>query len=249
MKRIATKLRSEYNLDLINAYTTSVNETNMQYNVEVEGFRGRCSVHSSDFRNSRNPAGWDQKQGEMSTGRNGYRLNSHGLGSSRIRLAGWHFGPRNGEVSNYIKVYMRAAPDSGKNSYVCLRESTCADSGASNCDEIDIVEAYGKDGRAEAMSYHGGQRGTLYTLARSGSGRFHTYELWQTPRNGHYTVAIDGHRSREFTDGPHANLMMFYVGIWDCTVDGNRNTDWCGRHTTVETYMELQTVYIQQCFP
>jgi len=249
MNRIATKLRSEYNLDLINAYTTSVNETNMLLPVEVHGFTGRCSVHSSNFRNSVSQAGWDQLEGPMSVGPSGFRLQSNGLTSSRIRLAGWHFGPQNGESSNYIKVYMRAAPDSGKNSYVCLREARCSDSGASNCDEIDIVEAYGKDGRAEAMSYHGGQRGTLYTLARSGSGSFHTYELWQTPRNGHYTVAIDGHKSREFTDGPHGGLMMFYVGIWDCTVDGHQNANFCGGHVNWNTYMELQTVYIQQCFP
>jgi hypothetical protein len=96
------------------------------------------------------------------------------------------------------------------------------------------------------MSYSaspgGPTRGTLFRMASSGTGNnFHTYELTQTPSNGHYQVAMDG-RWQSFNNGPRANLMMFYIGIWDCRA-------FCGTHVNGNTYMEIQSVYMQQCFP
>jgi len=247
MRRIASKLRLQHKQSRVNSDAASTNETTGLLPVKVRGFRGFCNYHWSDFRNSVSQDGWDQLQGRYSVGPTGFRIKNDDYGGSRIRKAGWHFGPPNGEVSNYIKVVFRGAPDSGKNSYVCLREPRCQDDFSdNNCDEIDIVESYGSNQRAEAMSYRwtpGGQsRGTLYTLASSGTGSgFHTYELKQTPRDGRFTVAMD-RRTRDFDNGPRNNLMMLYIGIWDCS-------RFCGPHVNHDTYMEIQSVYLQQCFP
>jgi len=125
-----------------------------------------------------------------------------------MRKANWDF--QLGESSNYINFVFRGAPDSGKNSYVCIREPRCQDDfNDQNCDEIDIVKLYVNNGRAEAMSYRwtpGGQsRGTLQTLFGSGTPNgFHFYELWHWPSSGHCIVAIDG-RKYEFFNGPRDN--------------------------------------------
>jgi hypothetical protein len=59
-----------------------------------------------------------------------------------------------------VRVWMRGAPDNGKNSYATLIEPFCADNqGKRFCDEIDIVEYYGQTShqRSEFTVYQNGK--------------------------------------------------------------------------------------------
>jgi hypothetical protein len=166
-----------------------------------------------------------------------------------------------------IEASMRGAPDNGKNSYVCLREWSCAEEGAQYCDEIDIVEYYGQLGahRSEWTFYQNGNttgnvgHGTYPTQTDPGADVY-AYSLYL--ENGSYiSFAIstaqgaqpfyswEGDSSQGYVP---TQTMYLYAGIWDCSSREGAQ-DWCTATPpgpfTGDSWMALQALAMESRMP
>jgi hypothetical protein len=146
----------------------------------------------------------------------------------------------------YIHLRFRGAANSGKNSYVCLRETRCADEGGNDCDEVDLVESYGKDQRAEGFFYKRGKtQADRPAHLNSDSGNYmHDYIMWLF--KGEHLIICEGNHDNcpgNWFNGIPDQPMHLYVGEWDCTSSPGSES-WCGSRTDGDTWMALESIYI-----
>lgn len=192
----------------------------------------------ANFTNNGSSPDWTPDYGIQGPGGEGWILHSKGNASSRFVF---NYNIADGSSPGYmVRVWVRGAPDNGKNSYVSLIEQYCADHPSAQnayCDEIDIVEYYGQTShqRSEFTVHKNGQPGAANwfvwpTPGPSSSpqapGHAQTsYSIYLEP--GTYLdaglEAPDGHTVYDWsihnTDpgAPYipSRLMKLYVGIWD----------------------------------
>lgn len=200
-----------------------------------------CLNRFDDFRNFGTAPGYTVEYGPQGPGSEGWEMHSVGVGgSSRLRF---DYSFNDGSTPfTMIRAWFRGAPDDGKNSYVVLRDRTCADQAAPiGCgDELDLVEYYGLPGeqRAEWTIYqprnstdnvgHGGYPAYAYP-DDPGHADLYSYTVYLEKGN-YIELAVQapngatlGTWGRHSSDGyVPSNSMYLYAGIWDCSsIDPN----------------------------
>jgi len=212
--------------------------------------------HYADFSNFGTSPDWTPEYGTQEPGGEGWIMHSQGNTSSRMRFN----YPLNDGSSPHtmVRVWMRGAPDNGKNSYVSLIEQLCADNPGNNfCDEIDIVEYYGQTSapRSEFTVHQNGQRdnvGFMVWPAPADSGHNQTsYSIYLEPGNylswalyapdGLTLGTWDTHSTQGFGYVP-SRPMNLYVGIWDIGSIGI-NVDPPGSFTG-DSWMALSAIQV-----
>jgi hypothetical protein len=166
-----------------------------------------------------------------------------------------------------VRVWMRGAPDNGKNSYAILIEQLCADNPGPNfCDEIDIVEYYGQTShqRSEFTTHKNGQRNyvdyfvwptPLPSTSPQAPGHCQTsYGIYLEPGtyldaqlyapNGLTVYNWAKSSSDEYIPSRAMNL---YVGIWDIGASLNSNVDPPGSFTG-DSWMALSMAQVWTSF-
>lgn len=213
--------------------------------------------HYADFSNSGTSADWTPEYGTQEPGGEGWIMHSQGTASSRMRF---NYPVNNGSSPHtVVRVWMRGAPDNGKNSYVSLIEQPCADNPGNNfCDEIDIVEYYGQPSapRSEFTIHQNGQRdnvGFMVWPAPTDPGPGHiqtSYTIYLEPGNylswslqapnGLTLGAWDRHNG--LGSYVPSRSMNLYVGIWDIG-SININVDPPGSFTG-DSWMALSAIQV-----
>jgi len=205
--------------------------------------------YGADFSNWQTHDGWGGYRGKVEASEEGLRIHSTSWDpdkEGRIRFENFLLNTDD-RPHTYIYVRFRGAANSGKNSYVTLRESRCADGGDNDCDEVDLVESYGKDERAEGFYYKRGQRqvdGPCHLSSDSGN-YMHEYHMWLF--KGEHLIICEGSGEQNcpgnWFNGIPDQPMNLYVGEWDCTsISGSES--WCGSRTDGDTWCALQYIYI-----
>jgi hypothetical protein len=210
--------------------------------------------HYADFSNFGTSPDWTPDGGTQEPGGEGWIMHSQGNTSSRVRFN----YPLNDGSSPHtvVRVWMRGAPDNGKNSYVSLIEQLCADNPGNNfCDEIDIVEYYGQPSasRSEFTIHQNGQRdnvGFWVWATPADPGHNQTdYGIYLEPGNylsaamyapnGLTLATWDRHSSDGYVPSRPMNL---YAGIWDIGSIGI-NVDPPGSFTG-DSWMALSAIQV-----
>nr|AIG56221.1 secreted protein [Achlya hypogyna] len=221
------------------------------FNATVEN-ADNCREYYADFTNSASHPGWGDFQGHTAAGPGGFRIFNNDKGGSRIRFD-WDFNA--GEAVSYVAVTMRGAPDTGKNSYAILREPKCQDDlNKHNCDEIDMAEVWGWHQIVDAHSflynpsvsdYDYASPTPVFTVTSNANNQQHTYGL-ELRRGGKYWMRFNNQDvGGGWTQGPYAHSMKLYLGIWDCSTDFGGV---CGPYFNQESWMEVKSVWIKQCW-
>lgn len=213
--------------------------------------------HYANFSNFGTSPDWTPEYGTQEPGGEGWIMHSQGNTSSRMKFN----YPLNDGSSPHtmVRVWMRGAPDNGKNSYASLIEQLCADHpGPPNfCDEIDIVEYYGQTSaqRSEFTVHQNGQRnnvGFMRWPTTTNPGQIQTsYSIYLEP--GSYLswalYAPDGltlgswdTRSTQGFGYVPSRPMNLYVGIWDIGSIGI-NVDPPGSFTG-DSWMALSAIQV-----
>jgi hypothetical protein len=192
-----------------------------------------------NFQNYGTAPGYTAEYGNQGPGQEGWIMHSQLSDSSRLRF---NFAFNDGSTPyTYIRVFMRGAPDNGKDSYACLIEEQRAEAPPPPpgtpppppCDEVDIVEYYGQTGshRSEWAIYQNGEatgtnvgHGTYPTPVGDAGEVAYIYAVYL--ENGNYirlaNFSLDGaqlgawerHASQGYVQ---TRSMYLYAGIWDCS--------------------------------
>jgi hypothetical protein len=228
--------------------------------------------HFANFTNYGTSADWTPDGGAQGAGAEGWMLHSHGNTSSRVVF---NYPINDGSSPHtVVRVWMRGAPNNGKNSYASLIEQLCADNPNHNppyfCDEIDIVEYYGQTShtRSEFTVHKNGQQHPPSTFVWStplpptspqAPGHAQTsYGIYLEP--GHYLnaqlYAPNGLTVQEWeqhSSDPGAYIpsraMKLYVGIWDIGLaPGSLNVDNPPGSYTGDAWMALSEAQVYTAF-
>ncbi|GIL86877.1 hypothetical protein Vretifemale_15059, partial [Volvox reticuliferus] len=237
----------------------------------VRGCINRCWV---DFQNGQNAKtwGWVLNIGYAHLDWEGWRMHStaNGVGvrNSNTRV---HFDGGNAKNPYFfntaknpktsIMVWLRGAPDAGKNSNLYLMESRGgSDDGIQKgyrIDEIDLVEMYGSKSSSERCVYSnpGSNRfiktGPNAYSTRDPGREAYMYELYL--ERGRYLKMWAFHPSnrnnilgmQEYSGSdvvPDSNLRM-YAGIWDCSSES-----WCPGKFSGDASMVIKGIWIHTCY-
>jgi len=214
--------------------------------------------HYADFSNFGTSPDWTPEYGTQEPGGEGWIMHSQGNTSSRMMFNQSLNDPSSPHTM--VRVWMRGAPDNGKNSYVSLIEQPCADNpGNSFCDEIDIVEYYGQTSaqRSEFTVHRNGQRdnvGFMKWPSPTNPGHIQTsYAIYLEPGNylswslyapnGLTLGTWDTSSTPGFGYVP-SRSMNLYVGIWDIGSSLNSNVDNPPGSFTGDSWMALSAIQV-----
>jgi hypothetical protein len=226
--------------------------------------------HFANFTNYQTSPDWKPDGGTQGVGAEGWMLHSQGNTSSRVAF---NYPINDGSSPHtVVRVWMRGAPDNGKNSYATLIEPLCADNPNHNppyfCDEIDIVEYYGQTShqRSEFTVHKNGQQDpvgffvwptplpstspqapghcqTSYGIYLE-PGTYLNAQLYAPDGATVYTWEVDS--SQEYIPSRSMNL---YVGIWDIgDAPGSLNVDNPPGSFTGDSWMALSMAQVWTSF-
>ena len=217
--------------------------------------------HFANFTNYGTSPDWKPDYGTQGAGAEGWMLHSHGNTSSRVVF---NYPINDGSSPHtVVRVWMRGAPNNGKNSYATLIEPFCADNqGKGFCDEIDIVEYYGQTShqRSEFTVYQHGKGPVGFfvwptptpSTSPQAPGHIQTsYDIYLEPGtylsadlyapDGRPVYTWEKHSSDEYIPSRSMNL---YVGIWQI---GGSNVDPPGPFTG-DSWMALSMAQVWTSF-
>jgi hypothetical protein len=221
--------------------------------------------HFANFTNSGTSPDWTPDGGTQGPGTEGWILHSLGNTSSRVVF---NYPINDGSSPHtVVRVWMRGAPDNGKNSYATLIEPFCANNpGQGFCDEIDIVEYYGQTShqRSEFTTHQNGLRNyvdyfvwptPLPSTSPQAPGHCQTsYGIYLEPGtylsaalyapNGSTVYTWEKDSSQEYIPSRSMNL---YVGIWDIGASLHSNVDPPGSFTG-DSWMALSMAQVWTSF-
>ena len=185
-----------------------------------------------------------------------WAMHSQGQGTSnwsRMRYAKYTLN-NSPTATTRIKVTARGAPDSGKNSNAYLMETkfkydlpAAVQDGTK--DEIDFFEYYGGSNKETVNIFRKGKQVAGYpqTLKAYFAGnQLYTYELILKKAQKYMLLMVYDSTGKEVDrreltgDSVPTQPMELFLGIWDCSA-------FCGNKVSYDTWMAVQSVYIEAC--